>query len=80
MRRGVLVDVKLDDTNYIEGMRPLRMKGMGIVGGETIRIWLEALEPERNRVRIQTVYGGNAQTDWTPAVFREMTIVLGEWE
>lgn len=28
-------------------MRPLRMKGMGIVGGETIRIWLEALEPFR---------------------------------
>jgi len=23
------------------------MKGMGIVGGETIRIWLEALEPFR---------------------------------
>ncbi len=74
------IDVKGDDTNYIEGMRPLRMKGMGIVGGETIRIWLDALEPERTRVRIQTVYGGNAQTDWTPAVFREMTIVLGEWE
>ena len=52
-------------------MRPLRMKGMGIVGGETIRIWLEALEPQRTRVRIQAVYGGNAQTDWTPAVCRK---------
>lgn len=58
------IDVKVDDTNYIEGMRPLRMKGMGI--------WLDSLEPERTRVRIQTVYGGTAQTDWTPAVFRDM--------
>jgi len=45
------------------------MKGMGIVGGETIRIWFEPLEPERTRVRIQTVYGGNAQTDWTQPCF-----------
>ncbi len=53
---------------------------VGIVGGETVRIWLEPLEENRTRVRIYTVYGGNAPTDWTGAVFREMTRVLGEWE
>jgi hypothetical protein len=74
------IDVTVNDTLYIEGMRPLRMKGLGIAGGETVRIWLEPLETNRTRVRIHTVYGGNAQTDWTGAVFREMTRVLGEWE
>jgi hypothetical protein len=74
------IDVTVNDALYIEGMRPLRMKGVGIVGGETVRIWLEPLEENRTRVRIYTVYRGNAQTDWTGAVFREMTRVLGEWE
>lgn len=47
MRRGILIVLANRAGGWLRAARGTRAVG---VGGETIRIWLEALEPKRTRV------------------------------
>jgi hypothetical protein len=74
------IDVTRNELLHVGGYRRWRMGWGRSTGGETLGIQLEPLAPSRTRVRIDTVYGGGGQTDWTGPVLREMTRILGEWE
>ena len=77
------LEVERSEPLYVEGHRPWQMGWVMSSGGETVGIWLELVGADRTRVRIHTArtsFGRGGQKDWTGAVFREMTRVLGNWE
>lgn len=67
--------------NYVEGRRPNYLGLFVGSGGETVKVWLEALEPQKTNVKIKTeksFVGIAGQKDWYEQVLAEMTKALSK--
>ena len=74
-------DIKKQDTTYVEGHRPHRLGLVVGSGGETVKVWLEALEPQKTSVKVKTeksLLGIAGQQNWDEQVLWQMTKALGK--
>jgi len=74
-------EVKKDEPNYVEGVRPRRMNLIwGNPGGERVMVWLMPTSSDETRVRIRTeksFVGLVGQKNWDSDVAQQMTESLG---
>lgn len=74
-------DLKIQEPAFVKGFRPQEFRFARPSGGETIRIWLEAIDPQTTAVVVTTgkFYVGMAgQKNWDEVVLQEMRKSLGE--
>lgn len=74
-------NIDKDEPAYVEGSRPHKIGLFVGSGGETVKVWLEALEPQKTSVKVDTsksVLGILGQKDWNKEVLAEMTKALGK--
>jgi hypothetical protein len=73
-------DVKKDEPDYVEGVRPRHMNLIwGAAGGERVMIWLVPVDEARTRVVVDTdrsFVGLVGQKHWDEDVTRQMTASL----
>lgn len=68
-------DIKKQEPTYVEGRRPNKMGLFVGSGGETVKVWLEALEPQKTSVKVKTeksFVGVAGQKNWDKQVLDEM--------
>ena len=74
-------EVKTNEPNYVEGVRPRRMNLFwGTPGGERVRVWLKPAGADETRVVIGTeksFVGLIGQKNWDRDVAQQMTESLG---
>jgi len=78
--------VKKSEPLYVEGFMPRKASWLFPSfpsGGETVGVWLEVVETNRTRVRVNTaksLYGQPWQKDWDDKILGLMEKFLGEKE
>ena len=68
-------DVEKNEPLYVQGFKPRKIGIIVGSGGETVGIWLEAVDPARTRVWISTAksaLGIAGQKSWNAEVLAEM--------
>jgi hypothetical protein len=76
-------DLKTQAPGHVEGSRPRKFGLFVGSGGETVGVWLEAVGPDRTRVRVDTArtFAGYAgQKRWDADVLAQMAKSLGKAE
>jgi hypothetical protein len=74
-------DIKRREATYLEGHRSNKIGVTTGSGGETVKIWLTATEPQKTSVKVQTrksLVGSTGQKNWDAQVLDEMTKALGQ--
>ena len=74
-------DITESEPLYAEGYRPRKRDSGTSCGGETVGIWLEAVEPSKTGVRVATAmssYGIMCQKSWNGEILDEMQKALGK--
>jgi len=69
-------DIEKLESNYIEGFRPRKIGFIVGSGGETIGVWLNELEPNKTRVKVDTArsfVGLAGQKNWDNQVMDEIS-------
>jgi hypothetical protein len=67
-------NIRKQETDYVEGFRPIKL---GIIlgsGGEGAGIWLESLHQERTRVLVKVK--GHSAKSWEEKILQEMEKIL----
>ncbi len=74
-------DIVKQDPAYVEGHRPNKIGLFVGSGGETVRVWLEALDPQKTNVKVKTAksfVGMAGQKNWDKQVMNEISAELGK--
>ena len=74
-------DIKKQEPTYVEGRRPNKMGLLVGSGGETVKVWLEAVEPQKTNVKVKTeksFVGMAGQKNWDKQVLEAMTKALSK--
>jgi hypothetical protein len=73
-------DIKKREELYLQGFRPRKVGLVVGSGGETVGVWLEAIEEHRTRVLVttdRTFVGGAGQKNWDDEILEEIRRGLG---
>lgn len=74
-------DIVKQDPTYVEGHRPNKVGFFVGSGGETVRVWLEALDPQKTNMKVKTAksfVGMAGQKNWDKQAVKEITAELSK--
>jgi len=74
-------DIQVNEATHVQGFRPHKVGAFVGSGGETMGVWLTALEPEKTEVKVKTaksMVGMAGQKNWDDDVMAEITKALAK--
>jgi hypothetical protein len=72
-------EINKQEAAYVEGKRKRKIGAFVGSGGETLRVWLDAAQPDKTPVRVgtdKTFVGGAGQKNWDDEIIAEMKKAL----